>query len=170
MAKESIIVLSLLGGGLLVAVVGMVLWTLKKKTAYLFIAVIGVVALFSSFLFMPEQDVDNSQSAVVEELNFAECYYAYKENKLRADDTYKGNRYRITCTFSSVGDGGLNGLLGSLSVTAYAYANGTQCVLWCTFDEDTQREALSKLNKGDQFTFEGICDSWGNWSDCKIVE
>lgn len=114
-----------------------------------------------------EKTVESKEEKTV---TFEEIYTAYKNNELSADDTYKGNRYRITCTFSSVGDGGLNGLLGSLSVTAYAYANGTQCVLWCTFDEDTQREALSKLNKGDQFTFEGICDSWGNWSDCKIVE
>ena len=57
-----------------------------------------------------------------------------------------------------------------LCASAYTYANGTQCVLWCTFDEDTQRDALSKLNKGDQFTFEGVCNSWGNWSDCEFVE
>ena len=103
-------------------------------------------------------------------VTFTEIYTAYRNNELSADDKYKGNRYQITCTFSSVSDGGLNGLFGSLSVTAYTYANGTQCVLWCTFDEDTQRDALSKLNKGDQFTFEGVCNSWGNWSDCKIVE
>lgn len=104
-----------------------------------------------------------------EVVTFDEIYKAYKENELRADDKYKGNRYRITCTVYDIGDGGLNGLFGDLSVSAYTYSGNTKCVLWCTFDEKTQREGLSKVNMGDEITFEGYCSSWGNWYDCELV-
>ncbi|MBQ8766547.1 MAG: hypothetical protein IJZ16_07060 [Clostridia bacterium] len=105
-----------------------------------------------------------------EVITFEEIYTDYQRNELAADDKYKGNRYKITGTIQTVNDGGLNGLFGELSVTVIAYANGTQCFLWCTFDEETQRDALTKVSMGDTITFEGTCESWGNWHDCEIVE
>ena len=147
--------------------------TKKKAKAVGILWVISMLCLFAvviSGLFLaPSKDKETPSETVYTDVAFEEIYAAYKNNELSADDKYKGNRYQIACTFVSVGDGGLNGALGSLSVTAYTYVGNKKCVLWCTFDEETQREALSKLNKGDEFTFEGICDSWGRWSDCKVV-
>lgn len=98
---------------------------------------------------------------------FKEIFYAYQNNELNADDLYKGNRYAITCTIYAIGDGGLNGLFGDISVSAYTYVDGKQCILWCTFDEKTQRQGIAAISMGDTITFEGTCLSWGNWSNCE---
>lgn len=116
---------------------------------------------------------ENEINETIEQLEivtFDDIYNEYQKNKLRADNKYKGNKYRITCTVYDIGDGGLNGLLGDLSVSAYTYSGNTKCILWCTFDEKTQREALSKINMGDEITFEGYCSSWGKWYDCELIE
>lgn len=169
MARESIIVLALLGGGFVVTLIGSVLWSLKKKGGIV-IAVIGAIILFSSLLFIPEGDNAPEPTIPAEAVLISEVKAEYDKNTLAADDLYKGNRYRITGTIESIGDGGLNGVFGELSVTVIVEEGENNYYLWCTFDEETQRDALSKLTMGDTITFEGTCESWGNWHDCELVE
>ena len=98
-------------------------------------------------------------------VTFEEIYLAYKNNELRADEEYEGNRYQITAEVESVSEG----WWGNYSVTLTIRAAGRRCYLFCTFDSD-QRDALIVLNEGDQITFEGTCESWGVWDDCIVIK
>ena len=98
-------------------------------------------------------------------VTFEEIYLAYKNNELRADEEYGGNRYIITAEVENISEG----WWGYYSVTLSIRAAGRECYLFCTFEKD-QREALIEFNEGDQLTFEGTCESWGNWDDCVVVK
>ena len=171
MAKESIIVLSLLGGGFIVTLVGGIMWALKKKIG-IFIAVIGVVILFSSFLFIPESDnkkgVDSS-SLTVEKLDFSECYYAYKENELRADDTYKGNRYSLTVQVRDIQntDDSLLYWDDEVIIEFEIMVDNTHVVGEALFEKE-QTDSLKNINVGDTITFVGECQSAGAWINCEL--
>lgn len=110
----------------------------------------------------------SQQEAEVLDADFGEIYDAYKKNELAAADTYEGNRYKITCEVYAIGDGGLNGILGNISVSASIDYRGTQCVLFCSFDKKTQRESLKEISMGDTITFIGTCCGWGTWEDCEL--
>ena len=173
MAKETIIVLSLLGCGFVVVLVGGIMSTLKKKGS-VFIMVVGVAILFSSFLFIPESDnkkgVDNSQSVVVEKLDFAECYYSYKENELRADDTYKGNRYSLTVQVRDIQstDDSLLYWDDEVIVEFEIMVDNTHVVGEALFEKE-QTDSLKNINVGDTITFIGECQSVGACINCELV-
>ena len=168
MAKETIIVLSLLGCGFVVVLVGGIMSTLKKKGG-IFITVVGVAILFSSLLFIPEKDVDNSQSVVVEKLDFAECYYSYKENELRADDTYKGNRYSLTVQVRDIQstDDSLLYWDDEVIIEFEVIVDNTHVVGEALFEKE-QKDSLKNINVGDTITFIGECQSVGAWINCEL--
>jgi hypothetical protein len=98
MSKETITVLSVVGVGFVVTLVGGISWALKKKVG-LFVALIGVAILFSAFLFIPKsEDTPESPTAPAKTIMISEIKADYDANTLSADDMYKGNRYRITGT------------------------------------------------------------------------
>ena len=170
MANETktIIVISLLAGGFIVAVIGLVLWALKKKGGVL-IAVIGVLAICSSLLFDPAKN-DVQEVEPVEKLNFSECYYAYKSNELRADDTYKGNRYSLTAQVLSIHNTDDSLLYWDDEVIVqFEIAVDDIIAVGEALFEKEQAEALKEINVGDTITFIGECRSAGAWIDCELA-
>jgi hypothetical protein len=102
-------------------------------------------------------------------VTFDEIYWAYKENELRANDTYKNNRYRITAKINGMATGGLFNWTGGATLTMEKRVGNTIVFFYAEFEKE-QEEALKKVNVGDTITFEGECLSAGSWVDCEIVE
>ena len=109
----------------------------------------------------PEDEVDTSVS-------FEEIYHEYKQNELRADDTYQGNRYRITAEINGMETGGLLNLTGGAVLTMQIQVDNTIVFFYAEFEKD-QEEALKSVNVGDTITFEGKCLSAGSWTDCVLI-
>ena len=114
----------------------------------------------------PDIEVTESQTSNV---TFNEIYYAYKENELRADETYKNNRYRITAEINGISTGGLFNFTGGATLTMEIRVDNTIVYFYAEFEKD-QESALKSLNVGDTITFEGECLSAGTWVECTIVE
>lgn len=100
-------------------------------------------------------------------VTFDEIYQAYKENELRADDAYKGNRYTITAKINGMATGGLLNLTGGATLTMEKQVGNTIVFFYAEFEKD-QEEALKKVNVGDTITYEGECVSAGTWTDCEL--
>ncbi len=166
MAKESIIILSLMGVSFVVMLIGAVLWGLKKKGG-VFITVIGFVAFVVTILFVPKGE--KSQPEAAEPLDFAECYYAYQENELKADDTYKGNKYSLTVKVRDIQDtdGSLLYWDDEVIVEFEVRVDNTIAVGQALFEKE-QRDSLKEISIGDTITFVGECQSIGAWIDCKL--
>lgn len=108
------------------------------------------------------------KAAVIEGVEFDEIYRAYKENELRADDTYKNNRYRITAKVNGMSNGGLLNATGGATLTMEKQVDNTIVFFYAEFEKE-QEDNLKQLNVGDTITFEGECLSAGSWSDCEII-
>lgn len=104
----------------------------------------------------------------IEGVDYEEIYLAYKENELRADETYQYNRYRITAKINGISTGGLYNITGGATLTMETKVGNT-IVFFITEFEKEQEENLKLINKGDTITFEGKCLSAGNWSECEII-
>jgi len=102
--------------------------------------------------------------------NFIEIKKAYGVNSLSADDKYKGNTYTLYGELSTIKDDGIvNKLLDSIGVTM-VFRDGTSInYAFCYFKAD-QRDKLATYQKGEYILFQGECSSWGNWSNCEIIE
>lgn len=100
--------------------------------------------------------------------SFEEIYQAYKENKLVADDLYKGRRYEVTATVNGMETGGLMNMTGGATLTMEKKIGNTIVVFLAEFERD-QEETLKNIKVGDEITFEGTCYSAGSWSDCELV-
>lgn len=100
---------------------------------------------------------------------FEEIYYAYKGNELRADDTYKNNRYVITARVNGMSTGGLFNLTGGATLTMETRVDNTIVFFYAEFEKE-QEEALKTINVGDEITFEGECLSAGTWVDCELIQ
>lgn len=103
------------------------------------------------------------------EVTFDGIYAEYKANELRADDTYKNNRYYITAEINGMNFGGLLNLTGGATLTMEKKVGNTIVFFYAEFEKE-QEDALKKVNVGDAITFEGTCQSAGYWTDCEIVE
>lgn len=101
-------------------------------------------------------------------VTFDEVYRAYKENELRADDTYKGNVYRITAKVNGMKTGGLLNLTGGATLTMEKQIDSTIVFFYAEFEKE-QEENLKTINVGDTITFEGKCLSAGTWTDCELI-
>ena len=109
-----------------------------------------------------------SDVSYIEGVNFEEIYYAYKENELRADETYQYNRYRITAKVNGMSTGGLLNLTGGATLTMEKQVGNKIVFFYAEFDRH-QEEDLKEINVGDIITFEGKCLSAGSWTNCEII-
>lgn len=101
-------------------------------------------------------------------VSFDTIYYEYKNNELRAKDTYSDNRYRITAVINGMETGGLFNLTGGATLTMERQVDNTIVYFYAEFEKD-QEDALKNVNVGDTITFDGTCLSAGNWADCKLI-
>lgn len=106
--------------------------------------------------------------AYVDDVEFDEIYRAYKENELRADDTYKNNRYRITAKVNGMSTGGLFNLTGGATLTMEKKVGNTIVFFYAEFEKE-QEDNLKQINVGDTITFGGECLSAGSWVECEIL-
>jgi len=112
----------------------------------------------------PTQEPESTNSVFYDEI-----YRAYKENELRADDTYKNNRYQITAKINGMETGGLFNLTGGATLTMEVKVDNTIVFFYAEFEEE-QEEALKIINVGDTITFEGECLSAGTWVECELLQ
>lgn len=119
-----------------------------------------------------ESSIEGETSSVEKEIDlsvsFDEVYRAYKENELRADDTYKGNVYRITAKVNGMKTGGLLNLTGGAILTMEKQIDSTIVFFYAEFEKE-QGENLKEINVGDTITFEGKCLSAGTWTECELI-
>lgn len=119
-----------------------------------------------------EPSIEEGASSVDKEIDlsvtFEEVYRAYKENELRADDTYKGNVYRITAKVNGMKTGGLLNFTGGATLTMEKQIDSTIVFFYAEFEKE-QEENLKTINVGDTITFEGKCLSAGTWTDCELI-
>lgn len=100
---------------------------------------------------------------------YEEIYRAYKANELRADDTYKNNRYRVTAKINGMATGGLFNLTGGATLTMEIRIDNTIVFFYAEFEKE-QEESLKTVNVGDTITFEGECLSAGTWVECELIQ
>lgn len=115
-----------------------------------------------------ESEEETQVSNVDTSVTFDEIYKAYKENELRADDSYKYNRYRITAKVNGMSTGGLLNMTGGATLTMEIRVDSTIVFFYAEFEKE-QEEALKTINVGDTITFDGECLSAGSWVDCELV-
>lgn len=102
-------------------------------------------------------------------VTFEEIYKAYKTNELRADDTYKGNRYRVTAKINGMSKGTILNNKDGVNLTMEIKINKTIVFFYAEFGKD-QTEVLKNVNVGDTIVFDGTCKGWGLWEDCILIE
>lgn len=131
---------------------------------------IGMIIVFGTLVFVGcSGDISKDEKVgYIEGVEFDEIYFAYKENEIRADDTYKNNRYRITASVNAISTGGLLNLTGGATLTMEKQVGETLVFFYAEFEKE-QEESLKLINVGDVITFEGECLSAGSWTDCKII-
>lgn len=119
----------------------------------------------------PEAEKHEESIPLIEEtvpaISFDEIYQAYKENELRADDTYKNNRYLITAEINGMCNDGLFNLTGGATLTMQTKVGNTIVFFYAEFEKE-QEVALKNIKVGDTITFEGECLSAGTWVDCEL--
>ena len=134
---------------------------------------LGILLVLSMFMCVGCSS-EKSEEPVVEEqtyiegVGFDEIYREYKENELRAKETYRYNRYRITAKINGIATGGLLNLTGGAMLTMEKKVGNTTVFFYAEFEKE-QEENLKAVNVGDTITFEGKCLGAGSWSDCKII-
>lgn len=130
------------------------------------ILVVGVgIVVYNIVDFDKEPKI---MSSYIEDVSFDEIYRAYKENELRADDTYKNNRYIITAKVNGMATGGLFNLTGGATLTMEKRVGNTIVFFHAEFEKD-QEDNLKQINVGDTITFGGECLSVGSWIECEII-
>lgn len=133
---------------------------------------LGILLVLSMFMCVGcssgklEEDVETV--SYIEGVEFDEIYHAYKENELRADDTYQYNRYRITAKVNGMSTGGLFNLTGGAILTMEKRVGKTIVFFHAEFEKE-QEENLKQINVGDTITFEGKCLSAGSWTECEVI-
>lgn len=184
---NNIIIAALIGGGVcfvigvIVLIIASVLSKKRPQSAKtcmkiaVSMVVIGLVlfigAVIAGMTNSPSKDEISvpEQTTVDTSVSFDEIYRAYKENELRADDTYQYNRYRITAKINGMETDGLFNLTGGATLTMETQVDNTIVFFYAEFERE-QEEALKSVNVGDTITFEGKCLSAGSWTDCEIIE
>lgn len=101
-------------------------------------------------------------------VDYEDIYTAYKENELRADDTYKNNRYQISAKVNGMSTDGLFNQTGGATLTMETSVGSTIVFFTAEFEKE-QEEALKTINVGDTITFQGECLSVGTWVDCELI-
>ena len=137
---------------------------------------IGLIILVNLFVCVgcsseaDMEDISESENIAtyIEGVGFDEIYRAYKENELRADDTYKNNRYRITAEVNGMSTSGLFNLTGGATLTMKKQVGKTIVFFYAEFEKE-QEDDFKQINVGDTITFEGECLSAGSWIECEII-
>ncbi len=103
------------------------------------------------------------------ENNFIKIKKAYDNNEISANNVYKGNTYTLYGKVVGVSENGLfNKLLGNIGITIEINKDGEYFYAFCSFS-NTERDKLSNINNGDYLLFKGVCYSWGNYDECKVL-
>lgn len=138
--------------------------------------IVGLIVLVNIFVCVgcssevDKEDMSESEKVAtyIEGVGFDEIYRAYKENELRADDTYKNNRYRISAKVNGMSTGGLFNLTGGATLTMEKRVGNIRVFFYAEFEKE-QEDNLKLINVGDTITFEGECLSAGSWVNCEII-
>ena len=145
-----------------------------KKTLgclIMFILIFAILAVGIAVVVYNVVDFNNETevwSSYIEDVSFDEIYRAYKENELRADDTYKNNRYKITAKVNGMSTGGLLNLTGGATLTMEKRVGNTIVFFYAEFEKE-QEDKLKTISVGDTITFGGECLSAGSWTECEII-
>ena len=102
----------------------------------------------------PKKSSSSSSAKSVTTLDFDAVYKEYKSNEVRAEETYGDKRYRVTGTVNGLTDSGLGNLFGSTTVTLVRQVGNTTVYFFASFSKD-QKDAIMKINTGDEITFVG---------------
>lgn len=172
----------ILTGGIVLGIIGLIIFSRGKKPCPVGIMLSLCLSIACAIMFVVDISVEpvkniNSQQPVqgtVDDgvdtsVTFAEIYRAYKENELRADDTYKNNRYQITAKVNGMETGGLFNLTGGATLTMEIKVDNTIVFFYAEFEKE-QEEALKTINVGDTITFDGECLSAGTWVECELLQ
>lgn len=147
-----------------------------KSVAGVF-CVIVLVFLIYAFIQIDKSQarLENSTKSETQEetvvdlsVDYEDIYTAYKENELRADDTYKNNRYQISAKVNGMSTDGLFNQTGGATLTMETSVGSTIVFFTAEFEKE-QEEALKTINVGDTITFQGECLSAGTWVDCELI-
>lgn len=96
----------------------------------------------------------STSEQAVTTIDFNAVYKEYKSNEVRAEETYGDKRYRVTGTVNALTDGGLANLFGGTTVTLVRQVGNTTVYFFASFSKD-QKDAIMKINTGDEITFVG---------------
>ena len=102
----------------------------------------------------PKKSSSSSSAKSVTTLDFDAVYKEYNSNEVRAEETYGDKRYRVTGTVNGLTDSGLGNLFGSTTVTLVRQVGNTTVYFFASFPKD-QKDAIMKINTGDEITFVG---------------
>lgn len=102
----------------------------------------------------PKKSSSSSSAKSVTTLDFDAVYKEYKSNEVRAEETYGDKRYRVTGTVNGLTDSGLANLFGGTTVTLVRQVRNTTVYFFASFPKD-QKDAIMKINTGDEITFVG---------------
>lgn len=102
----------------------------------------------------PKKSSSSLSAESVTTLDFDAVYKEYKSNEVRAEETYGDKRYRVTGTVNGLTDSGLGNLFGSTTVTLVRQVGNTTVYFFASFSKD-QKDAIMKINTGDEITFVG---------------
>lgn len=141
---------------------------MKCKMAIILICIMLFVTGCSSESGKETTSDGKDVATYIEGVEFDEIYRAYKDNELRADDTYKNNRYRITAKVNGMSTGGLFNLTGGATLTMEKQVGNTIVFFYAEFEKE-QEDSLKQINVGDTITFGGECLSAGSWVECEIL-
>lgn len=102
----------------------------------------------------PKKSSSSASEQTVTAIDFNAVYKEYKSNEVRAEETYGNKRYRVTGTVNALTDGGLANLFGGTTVTLVRQVGNTTVYFFASFSKD-QKDAIMKINTGDEITFVG---------------
>lgn len=102
----------------------------------------------------PKKFSSSASEQAVTAIDFNAVYKEYKSNEVRAEETYGNKRYRVTGTVNGLTDSGLANLFGSTTVTLVRQVGNTTVYFFASFSKD-QKDAIMKINTGDEITFVG---------------
>lgn len=102
----------------------------------------------------PKKSSSSASEQDVTTIDFNAVYKEYKSNEVRAEETYGNKRYRVTGTVNGLTDSGLANLFGGTTVTLVRQVGNTTVYFFASFSKD-QKDAIMKINTGDEITFVG---------------
>lgn len=102
----------------------------------------------------PKKSSSSTSERTVTTIDFNAVYKEYKSNEVRAEETYGDKRYRVTGTVNALTDSGLANLFGGTTVTLVRQVGNTTVYFFASFSKD-QKDAIMKINTGDEITFVG---------------